>query len=433
MKVILSLLAAVWQRLRRRDTVLMANAQIDPALILPPISFGLDVRQPARLETRGTGAVLRGILRGDWREPVARVRELPADSQEQREAKLALPFCTWAGVFTRRSNSGLVRHSGQCGVDLDGLGEAGAVTVLQTAVADCYCLAAFHSARAEGIRLIFKIPPCSPEDHVLAFEQVVLHVRNTYGHDPDASGKDVSRASFVSFDRGLWLNPSALELPIALPGETQRLRANTRCVSSPLYAGLLAETWPVWYGRHLANTSPCKDGTAKTHGSLLDLGKSLALHAERIREPLTHREIDAAFSAWLSEHARLGICLRCEPDEYRRELRVSIRGAERKPWFKSAADFWLRWTRHRDFPRNGLPVDRILFAIRQHCADAKSTEFFLGVRDAALVAGVGYVTGWRILCKLVASGHLKRLDAKRLPREAQEFRLKTKQHWRDNP
>ena len=391
----------------------------------PSISFGLDVRQPSRLETRSTGDVLRGIASGEWRETVARVRELPADSAEQKTAKLALPFCTWAGVFTRRSNDGLVNHSGQVGIDLDGLGEAGAVAVLQAAVADVNCLAAFRSARGEGVRLIFRIPPCSPENHAVAFEQVAGHVRALYGHEADTSGKDVSRASFVSFDNGLWFNAAALVLPIQLPGETQRLGDRNRCVSSPLYSGLLAETWPGWYGRHLANTANRENGTAKTHDSLLTLGKSLALHAERIKTPLTVRLIDSAFDSWLREHQRQGVRLRWEPDKYRRELVASVRGAERKPWFKSAAEKWLRWTRHKKFPHDGSPHEKILFAVRQHCAEAKSREFFIGSRDAGLVAGVSYITASRMLKKLCADGHLEKVGTRRNPRHAQTYRLKT--------
>jgi hypothetical protein len=383
----------------------------------------LDVRQPSRLETRNTAQVLFGIRAGEWREPVARVRELPADSAEQKTAKLALPFCTWAGVFTRRSNDGLVNHSGQVGIDLDGLGEAGAVAVLQAAVADVHCLAAFRSARGEGVRLIFRIPPCSPENHAVAFEQVAGHVRALYGHEADTSGKDVSRASFVSFDNGLWFNAAALVLPIVLPDDTQRVERQYRCVSPVLYSGQLAETWPGWYGRNLANPMRCENGMAKTHGSLLELGKRLALHAERIKSPLTVRQIDSAFSAWLTEYNKQGATLRWQPDTYRRELRDSIAGARRKKWFTTAAEKWQRWTRHADFPHSGLPGERVLFAIRCHCADAKTQEFFIGVRDAALVAGVSKETAGRLLRKLCKDGSLEKTGTRRNPRHAQTYRL----------
>ena len=367
--------------------------------------------------------MLFGIRAGEWRETVARVRELPVDSPEQKKSKLALPFCIWAGVFSRRSIDGLVNHSGQVGIDLDGLGEAGAVAVLQAAVADVHCLAAFRSARGEGVRLIFQIPPCSPENHAVAFEQVAGHVRALYGHEADTSGKDVSRASFVSFDNGLWFNAAALVLPIHLPGETQRLKANTRCVSSPLYSGLLAETWPGWYGKHLANTTPVSGETVKTHGNLLALGKAIALHAHRIKTPLTARIIDTAFESWLREHQRQGVTLRCSPDEYRAEFVTSVKGCERKSWFKSAAEKWLRWTRHTDFPHGALPHEKILFAVRQHCAEAGSGEFFIGARDAGLVSGVSYITASRMLKKLCADGHLQKLGERRQPRHAQTYRL----------
>ena len=389
------------------------------------ISFGLNVREPDKLVTRTTGDVLLGIQSGAWQETVSRVRELPADSAEQKSAKLALPFCTFAGVFTRRSNSALVQHSGQVGIDLDGLGDAGAVAVLQAAVADAFCLAAFRSTRGEGVRLIFRIPPCSPENHVAAFEQVSLHVQRTYGHNPDESGKDVARASFVSFDRGLWFNPSAEVLPIELPGDTQRFRGrNSLCVTP--YGGQLALTCWNWLGRHFANTAPVSgNAVVKTHGSLLDLGKAVALHASRIREPLTPRVIDSAFESWLDEHRRQGLTLRCSPDDYRAEFVASVKGCERKPWFKSAAEKWIRWTRHGEFPRAGLPHEKILFAVRRHCAESGSPEVFIGVRDAALVAGTSKETAGRLLRKLCADGQLEKTGERRQPRHAQTYLLKS--------
>ena len=147
---------------------------------LPQISFGEDVRKPALLQRRDTREVLFGIRDGAWQETVASVRSLPNDSQEQNAAKARLPYCTWAGVFSYRANANLVRHSGQCGIDLDGLGDAGAVEVIQKAVADAHCLAAYRSTRGEGVRLIFRIPPCSPESHTAAFEQVASHVQRIY-------------------------------------------------------------------------------------------------------------------------------------------------------------------------------------------------------------------------------------------------------------
>jgi hypothetical protein len=363
---------------------------IAPIAISAPVSFGLDVRRPGLLETRSTGDVLLGIQSGAWLDTVALVRSLPHDSAEQKSAKLALPFATWAGVFSRRSISGLVWHSGQIGVDLDDLGEAAAVAVLQTAVADRFCLAAFRSARGEGVRLIFRIPPCSPENHSIAFEQVAEHVRNTYGRDVDESGKDVCRASFVSFDRGLWFNPSAGVLPIHLPDGTQRENPSYRCVPSP-YAGELALTCWNWFGQHFANIAPVSGETVKTHGNILALGKAIALHAERIKAPVTARLIDSAFDSWWREHNRQGVRLRCSPNEYRRELRDSIEGARRKSWFKSAAEKWLRWTRHTNFPHSGFErvfgLGQCFFTFADGFFPPGNVEVFLGQPIFKITAG----------------------------------------------
>jgi hypothetical protein len=167
------------------------------------------------------------------------------------------------------------------------------------------------------------------------------------------------------------------------------------------YGGQLALTCWNWFGRHYANIAPVSGDTAKTHKNILDLGLAIALHAERIKEKLTARQIDSAFESWCREYQKQGVKLRLSADEYRRELQQSIEGAQRKCWFKSAAEKWLRWTRHRDFPHSGLPHEKILFAVHQHCTDAGSDDFFIGARDAGLVAGVSFRTAARAMPKLI--------------------------------
>lgn len=390
---------------------------------LPFISFGDDIQRPDLLETRSTSDVLLGIQSGLWRNPVTRVRSLPHNSAEQKSAKRALPYATWAGVFSHRANSWLVRHSGQIGIDLDGLGEAGAVAVLQAAVADRFCLAAFRSARGEGVRLIFRIPPCSPGNHATAFQQVAEHVRNTYGRDPDEYGKDVSRASFVSFDEGLWCYPNARVLPVILDLSHSDSCCVSRCVPPAVYSGQLAMTAWSWMGRYHVGSLQKEDGTTFTHTKLLILGKAMALHAERIKHTLTHQDFDEAARAWFVEHQRKGLRLRGDLDEYRAELRRKVEGARGKHWFKASVEKWTRWTRHPDFPKD--PVERLLFAIRKHCQEAGRLEFFIGARDAGLVCGVSYRSGARLLKRLVNSGQLKLLTVpdRRLPFHSYDYRL----------
>jgi hypothetical protein len=200
------------------------NRTLPIPLINSHVGFGLKIWEPNKLETRVTSEVLLGIREGEWRVPVEHVRALPPDSFEQKKAKKELAYCMWSGVFHSRCNDGLLIHSGQVGVDVDKLTEEGCTKALQSAVADRFCLAAFRSTRGQGVRLLFRVPPCKDyKVHAIVFEQVAEHVIRAYSLEPDPKGSDVCRASFVSFDRGLWFNGDALILPIDLPSSIHTL------------------------------------------------------------------------------------------------------------------------------------------------------------------------------------------------------------------
>src|SRR6266480_366988 len=89
--------------------------------LLAPVSFGLNIRKPEQLETCTTGRVLVGLGNGEWKKRVEHVRSLDFDSDAQKHAKQALPYVIWAGKFNGHSSVGLVQHSGQIAIDLDGL------------------------------------------------------------------------------------------------------------------------------------------------------------------------------------------------------------------------------------------------------------------------------------------------------------------------
>jgi len=353
---------------------------------------------------------------------------MPQDSNQQRKAKQRLPYVTWSGVFQRRASDGLERHAGQIGIDLDGLSAADCTKAVQDAVADPFCLAAFRSARGGGVRLLFRIPPCNANQHSSAFEQVAEHVRNVYGHEPDTAARDVSRASFVSFDDGLWCYPNAQVLPIILDlahsDESEGRGCEThRCVTSDANSVRLVTGLWCRMGRFHVGDLVKPDGTIFTHLKLLDLGKAMALHAKRINHSLTIRDYNEAIRAWMAEHLRKGLRLRGDFAEYRAELRTSVEGARQKSWFTACADKWTRWTRHTDFPES--PLERLMFAIRKHCEEAGSPDFFIGVRDAGLLCGRSFRTGARFLGQLVENGKLQLLTApgERPPRHAYEYRL----------
>jgi VirE N-terminal domain len=291
-----------------------------------------------------------------------------------------------------------------------------------------YCLAAFRSTRGSGVRLLFRIPPCTAEEHRLVFEQVARHVRAVYGYEADASGRDVARASFVSFDEELWCYPAAQALPITVgmshsSKQFRRSYQQHSCVTSAVYGGELATTTWAWLGRNHAETKIKSDRTVSTHGSLMELGKAMALQAHRLGYTFTNRDYREALQGWHTEHQRKGRRLRRPFDKYLKELRNNIESAKRKPWFAAAADKWTRWRQKPDFPSH--PKEQLWFAIRKHCEAANSKDFFLSSRDAGLLCATTFRTGARLLSRLVNEGKLKLLTIpeNRPVRHAYEYRL----------
>ena len=101
-------------------------------------------------------------------------------------------------------------------------------------------------------------------------------MRTVYFMSPDPSGHDVCRASFVTFDAGLWLFPGAELLPITLPtkGGGMLHNGSSRCVTRE------ESIWS-FLGRENAPHEAKADGTAYTHHSLVKLGLRLALQEWR--------------------------------------------------------------------------------------------------------------------------------------------------------
>jgi VirE-like protein len=382
------------------------------------VSFGLDVRRPQELQGVGLSAVLSDIETGRWRALVESVRS-------GNENKTEMPYFTPAGLFQRRSNAGLLKHSGHVAIDLDRIGARGATRAIQVAVADNFCRFAFRSVSGKGVRLGFACPPCSAEEHTKVFHRVADHVRRRYGIDPDTSGSDVSRASFVSFDRGLWLNRSARMLPGL---RNVSLRCNEghtgirKSLCVPLNGGDVV-TLPFGLGESGAPYQLKPDGTVYTHESLRDLARSLVVQFRRHALPLSLGDVECAFKAWWDTARRKKLHFRLGPESYRRELEKAIRCVERVPWIERVVNFWPRWTREPEFPSEASPRERLEWAVRRHCLESGQTKFFLAARDAATITGTNFRNANDTLHGLVAAGILKRVGRRKRARDAQTYKL----------
>ena len=181
-----------------------------------------------------------------------------------------------------------------------------------------------------------------------------------------------------------------------------------------------------WYGRHFASTCtvPGRGGeNASTH--LLDLGKAVALHAHRIKEPVTARIIDSVLECVAGRASPVRVSRSgARPATTAPNLSTSVKGVRTQnvgsnPPLKNGCDgHGTQISRTAD-----CRTKRFCSPSASHCAEAGSDEFFIGARDAGLVAGVSFRTAARFIRKLCNDGHLEKHGERRQLRHAQTYRL----------
>ena len=396
------------------------------------VSIGNDIRRPGLLSAEPIGTILTDIGGGRWAEPITSLRRLPYHSADFAAEKEQLSYWTPSGLFRHRSAAGLVQHSGHLAIDLDNLGEQGATRTIQAAVADSYCLCGFRSASGRGVRLVFRCPPSAPA-HKAIFGGVVAHVRSHYGVEPDLLGSDVSRACFVSYDNGMWLNPSATMLPGLedLANQYQAL-ANTQGLISLCVGGGLSggdrETLAWGLGESRAPRDVREDGTLTTHYSLRDLARDLVVRFRKHDLALASPDIERALRGWL-DTGKLHGRFRQKAQDYLGEFAKSVRCVERWSDLPHMVSFWRRWTKEPGFPAVGTSEERLEYAIRRHCETEDTTRFFISARDAATITGTNFSNANQALHRLLNAGVLSKVGKRLHARHAQSYRLIAK----DNP
>ena len=143
---------------------------------------------------------------------VSRTRELRSktDIKEARKFKSEnFDYCTFSGIFSKRSDQALVQHSGLLCLDFDHLKNI--EEVRQWLLNDDYfeTQLLFVSPSGDGLKWIINID-ISQTTHADYFRAVANYLKQTYNIDVDQSGKDISRACFLPYDPDCYINPKNL-------------------------------------------------------------------------------------------------------------------------------------------------------------------------------------------------------------------------------
>jgi hypothetical protein len=146
---------------------------------------------------------LRGIKNGTWQDVVLYIRTIK-DKKLRSAEKQKCPLVTVSGSFTERKDAAIRKHSGFIAIDIDNIENS--ETVKDLVKSDPYVYAVFVSISGNGLCLLIRIDGTR---HADAFEGLASYLYESYQLIVDQSGKNISRARFISYDPDLYLNEKA--------------------------------------------------------------------------------------------------------------------------------------------------------------------------------------------------------------------------------
>ena len=159
---------------------------------------------------------LEGVQTGKWQDIVFDVRNAPTKEIKDLKKKSA-PLVTISGSFSARKDDALRKHSNFIAIDIDNLDDASETK--KRIGEDRYIYAGFLSIGGNGLCLIVKIDGTR---HLDAFNGIAAYLYNEYQLIVDQSGKNVSRARFVSYDPFMLLNMKSATFKKYLPKKKEQ-------------------------------------------------------------------------------------------------------------------------------------------------------------------------------------------------------------------
>lgn len=145
------------------------------------------------------------------RQKTEKLRSIP-DEKERADYKKTFPYVTFSGTFRKRSNEELINHSGYICIDLDHIGDAAGIGVIQGQILKSFTPALmFISPSGDGLKIVFKID-ISQGTHAEYFSALKHYIKSEINLEVDPSGKDVSRACFICHDLEVFYSESSNSL-----------------------------------------------------------------------------------------------------------------------------------------------------------------------------------------------------------------------------
>lgn len=158
-----------------------------------------------------------------------------SDKEERDKKKKSAPLVTVSGSFSARKDDAIRAHSGFIAIDIDNIDNPEETKKLVQG--DSYVYAAFTSISGHGLCLIVKIDGTR---HLDAFNGIASYLYHTYQLIVDQSGKNVSRARFISYDPWIHINTKAVMFKKYLAKPKERKLAKVAVVKTDFDAMIAA-------------------------------------------------------------------------------------------------------------------------------------------------------------------------------------------------
>lgn len=168
-----------------------------------PVSNIIPSRQASLVE-------VYSLIKGDeFAACTSTLRNIQKSKEARKFKAFNFDYATFSGIFSKRNDKNLQKHSGLLTIDFDHISDVSALrdSLLKDDYFETELL--FTSPSGDGLKWIIPIE-LTKVKHQDYFKAVANYIQHTYSLEVDGSGKDISRACFLPHDPYVFINPKYL-------------------------------------------------------------------------------------------------------------------------------------------------------------------------------------------------------------------------------
>lgn len=151
--------------------------------------------------------VYQVIIGNAFKKNTKALRKISDPKQARNFKANNFDYVTFSGVFSKRKDTELVKHSGLLTIDFDHIPNLQQLKNLLLNDEYFETELMFTSPSGDGLKWIISID-LTQVSHANNFQAIANYIKYTYKVEVDKSGKDISRACFLPHDPEAYINPN---------------------------------------------------------------------------------------------------------------------------------------------------------------------------------------------------------------------------------